>query len=207
MSKHSNFIAIMIFVGLLCLLASCGGKEQPPRTRDEIFRARSELPALYLTLETKQRVIAPAGKSVFVDQASGEVCWRASACNNPDCPGREDDGQPFVFIAPDYGYFAKNDGTLGHNSAKAARHGRQREDCPECLKNRDLGSETVQQRQQYVDWVRPYELPEAIAGGKELDEELKRRNTMDRRHRVSKPTPPDPSQQPTRADPGTRPSG
>jgi hypothetical protein len=205
MSKPLNTTAAVVFAGLLCLLASCSS-EEPPRTSDEIFNARSELPAVYFTFETKQKVLAPASKGVFVDEKSGEVCWLASACNNPDCPAKQADGEPFLFIAPDYGYFRKDDGTLGHDPKKAAAHKMQPEDCPECRKKRNLRSETSAQRQQYIDWVRPYVLPETTDKMKELDEELKRRKRLDRGHRVPKPTVIDPSHKPTPADPSTRPA-
>ena len=144
------------------------------------------LPRLYLTAQTHKRVKAPAHKGVFVDEASGEICWPARACYAPNCPGRAADGEPLVFIAPDPGVYVKPDGTFGYDPARASPD-KNSGACPECLKGRNLATETDQQRQRYINWVRPYVLPETARRLEELDEERKRRLEELKRRKQRKP--------------------
>jgi len=207
MVRHGrSLVAALLLGGLVCLLSACSKEPPPPLSRDEIFRQRLELPALYLTAKTHKRVIAPMSKGMFVDAETGEICWPALACNNPDCPGRKA-GEPFVFIEPDAGSYVKPDGSIGYDPARAAAE-RVVGPCPQCAKIRDPRTETNAQRQQYISWVRPYVLPETAERMKQLDEELHRRVLFERRQ----PTPPAEDKspavdgpQPTRADPATRP--
>ncbi len=194
----------------LPLLASCSRSEPPPPpSRDEIFRQRLDLPALYFTAKTHKRVIAPASKGLFVDEQTGEVCWPALVCNNPECPGRQGD-EPLLFIEPDAGVYAKPDGTIGYDRARAAAGRSAVAGCPACLKRRKLQKETPEERARYVSWVQPYVLPETAARLKELDELLQRRIALDRRQRVAVPfsanrPADDDGPQPTPADPAMRP--
>lgn len=176
----------LIAACLLCLLASCRS-EEPPRLREEVFRERLELPRLYFTAETRKRVRAPAGKGVFVHEESGEICWPALVCNAPDCPGRTADGKPFVFIAPDPCICIKPDGTLGYDPARASLDKNPSGACPECLKIRNLSTETDQQRRRYIEWVRPYVLPETARRLKELEEEQQRRREQLQQRKQRKP--------------------
>ena len=198
---------LLVIVGA-CLLSSCGS-ETPPRTRDEIFRERMQLPALYFTAQTHQRVIAPADKGLFVHEPTGELCWPALVCNNPDCPGRKAN-EPLLFIEPDMGVYVKADKTIEYDATRARAATGAAGPCPACAKLRRPASEPPAQRQQYVDWVRPYVLPETAAAGAKLDEELRRRIRYERSRqkvppadRDAAPVPSGP--QPTRADPATKP--
>lgn len=199
---------LLLAVAGTCLLSSCGG-EAPPRARDEIFRERMELPALYFTAQTHQRVIAPMDKGVFVHESTGELCWPALVCNNPNCPGRKAD-EPLLFIEPDMGVYVKADKTIGYDAARARAVAGAAGPCPACAKLRRPASETPAGRQQYIDWVQPYVLPETAAAGAKLDKELQRRIRFERSRqkaprpdREAAPAPSGP--QPTRADPATRP--
>jgi hypothetical protein len=209
MSKHRWPNRLLPIAAALSLLASCSKSEPPPPSRDEIFQERLELPALYFTAKTHRRVIAPARKGLFIDAQTGEVCWPALACHNPDCPGRKGD-EPLLFIEPDAGVYAKPDGTIGYDQARAAAQRSVVAGCPECLKKRNLKAETPERRARYVSWVKPYVLPETAARLAELDELLQHRIALDRRQRVAVPfterePPPDGGPQPTPADPTTRP--
>lgn len=147
--------------GSLLLLAGCGGE---PRTTDDIFREEMELPSLYLTVKTQTRVTAPAGKGTFIDKATGEAAWPALACQNPNCPGRGANGEPVLFI--DAG------------SASSTRDGAPAVEtygcCPACMKGVNWKSLSAAERQKYVNWVKPYELPESAKRRAELAEERKR---------------------------------
>jgi hypothetical protein len=209
MSKRCRWIRLLPLVAALPLLASCGQSEPPPSTRDEIFRERLALPAVYFTAKTHKRVIAPASKGLFVDEQTGEVCWPALACHNPDCPGRSG-GEPLLFIEPEAGVYAKPDGTIGYDRARATTNQSVVAGCPACLKKRRPQTETPEQRARYVSWVKPYVLPETAARLAELDELLQRRIALDRRQRVAVPfsaqePPADDGPRPTPADPVTRP--
>jgi hypothetical protein len=174
-------------VALLGCLASCSKKEEPvPRSRDEIFKQRLTLPALYLTAPSHKRIIAPAGLALFTkDKETGEMIWPALYCTNPDCPGRRE-GEPLLFIEPDAGFA-----------------------CPQCVAKRNRATESAEVRQQYINWVRPYVLPETAKKLKELDAELQNRIEYERLHRVApileNPHPIHGGPQPTKADPATRP--
>jgi hypothetical protein len=208
MSKRCWANRLLPIAAALPLLASCSKSEPPPPSRDEIFQERLALPAVYFTAKTHKRVIAPASKGLFIDEQTGEVCWPALACHNPDCPGRKGD-EPLLFIEPDAGVYAKPDGTIGYDRARAAKQSVVA-GCPECLKKRNLSAETPEQRARYISWVKPYVLPETAARLAELDELLQRRIALDRHKRVAVPftekePPPDDGPQPTPANPATRP--
>ena len=210
MPRRWWLICALLVAGPLCLLVSCK-KETPPRTREEIFQERMALPARYFSAKTHQRVIAPAGKGIFVDEETGEICWPALVCNNPDCPGRQGD-EPLLFIEPDSAYYVKPDGTVGYDAARAKAERHRAGPCPECARKRDPRTETAEQRQRYIDWVKPYVLPDTAARMKQLDEEFQRRIRMERSQRTAFPigegksTSADEGPQPTPADPSTRPA-
>ena len=62
--------------GLFCLIMTyaVGCSNQPPRSRDEIFSEKQNLPGLYLTNKTHTRVLAPKSKGTFVDAGTQEEC-------------------------------------------------------------------------------------------------------------------------------------
>lgn len=132
------------------LLAGCGGDDI--RSSEDIFEEQLSLPAVYLTEKTHQRIVAPQRKGKFIDEKTGETCWRALTCLNPQCPRQPDGDEPFLFLETD------TEGGL----------------CPKCLTVRNLKTETPKQRQQYVNWTRPYVLPETEKKTKKLEEDRKK---------------------------------
>ncbi len=156
------------------LMAGCGG-EKPPRTLDEIFNEERALPKLYFTAITQKRITAPATIGPFVDKETGEICWPALECINPQCPGRAADGSPFLFISPDNPYVAKPDGTAvpGNPDPKTVRPtGGQ---CPQCFKIRNRNTESAAVKQKYINMVIQHVLPESQARAKELEQERLKR--------------------------------
>jgi hypothetical protein len=157
---------------LLCLLAclllvGCG---REPRTRDEIFQERLSLPQLYLTADSHQQVTASGTKGVFVDADSGEICFRAKECLNPDCPGFSG-GKPVLFFDVDPTKVIQPDGSIGDDASKIDLD--LVAGCPECLRQRKLRTETPEEQQKYIQWSRPHILPETAKREAELDAELK----------------------------------
>lgn len=161
-------------LAVLCLALSACGEAPPPRTSDEIFQERLALPALYFTAQTNQRVIAPGDRGIFVDEKTGEICFRGLACLCPDCPGKNPDGTPFVFAAPDPALIIQADGSIGSDQSKAV-YDETFGQCPRCLETRNLKQETGEQRRQFIDWVQPHVLPENVQRMAELDAELQAR--------------------------------
>lgn len=183
----------MSLVGLsLCAVVfagCCGGDRQPQtRTRDEILQEQSSLPTLYLTQESRKRVTAPKSKGLFVDPDTGELCWKALACQRPDCPGRSADGEPFLFITVDPAMFAEADGTVGFDpTRKGDDDPESRGHCPKCWEQRTPDTETAEQAQQYRDWIVPYVLPSTAARQAELEAELQRRVRRDKHEAIANP--------------------
>lgn len=166
------------FVGVLVLLALAGCQKM--RTLEEIEAEKRELPGIYFTEKTNKEIRAPEAKGLHIDPQTKEICYQPFECTNPDCPGRSPDGKGFIFIhrlaevsvGPDgqiayeqppagmtYAEFAKSKGT--HDRAM----------CPKCLAQRNLQSETDEQRAQYSAWLRPYVLPETAKRRAELEAE------------------------------------
>ena len=163
----------------LIVLQGCGSTPPPkPRTRDQIMGEMISLSQLYLTDKTNQRVIATGGKGRFWDEKTGEVCWPALCCNAPDCPARQADGTPFIFIMPDPGMKSKPDGTVDYD-LNLAKAGRIPWDgfCPRCWEAKNLKALSPAQRQPYIEYVKIYELPESLKRRAELEAELKTWNT------------------------------
>jgi hypothetical protein len=186
--SYRRWLRSALWIGILLGgLPSCSKEDPLPRSRDEIFRQRMELPAVYLTAKSHTRITAPAGRGMFfVDPETGEKCWPALFCTNPGCPGRRD-GEPLLFIEPDANYA-----------------------CPRCAAIRKVAAETEADRQQYINWVRPYVLPETAEKLKQLDAELQKRVEYERIVPVAgtldkQPAPSSDGPQPTKADPALRP--
>lgn len=175
-------VAIVVAAGAL---AGCSRPESLPRTRQEIFNERRSLPTLFLTAETRRRVIAPGDRIVFVDPESGEMCWRAMACRAPNCPGRGPNGEPFLCIEADPTFFRKADGSLGIDPARAKGEPKKLGFCPKCNEIRNPATETEADLEQYAKWVQPYELPENAAKLAALEAEMQRRVELERRHRFT----------------------
>ncbi len=171
----------LLYCALGCVLIGCGG-ETKPRSVEEINAERQTLPGLFITA-SGQRIEAPRDSGVFVDEASGELAWPAYACTNPDCPGRNGE-VPHLFIWSDPRFYVAEDGTLGtrqFNTAQeyrdaAAQAGTDRQPtCNECLKIRNLETETPEEGQKYSEYPRQYVLPATRQRELELDAEHQER--------------------------------
>jgi hypothetical protein len=168
--------AYALALAALVLAAGCGGcaqKEPQPTTTavaDEMFAQRHQLDRLYLTEKTFQKVIRPGNVSApFVDEATGEFCWPALICLNPDCPGQGE--LPYLFIHSDPLV------TLSANSEPVYPDVGPGQDyaqmvldaggfpdptCPACYKAFRQGkSETAAEKSRYLSYVTEYELPES----------------------------------------------
>ena len=174
-------VVIICMIGLGLWLFVFHSTSSAPRSRDEIFREKVNLPALYFTADKKQRVVASGEQGNFVDKDTGEICWRAFECRNPKCPGKAANGGLHLFITPDPAVFLKPDGTLGFDEKKAneAVHSGKVGGCPECLKIRNLKSESPATRESYASFVQTHVLPETTKRLKELEEEYKRSVELD----------------------------
>jgi hypothetical protein len=142
---------VALGLAVLCL-AGCGRSRT--RSPDEILIEKRGLPRLFLSAKTHTRVIAPKSKGMFTDPATGEECWPALECTNPDCPGRHGD-EPALFISYDV----------------SASQG-----CPACAKKRNVKTESASEKARYLKFVQPYELPEVRERLLALEEEYKLAN-------------------------------
>ena len=154
------------------------------RSRDEIFREKISLPTLYLTEKTGQRIFLQKKLDYFLDEKTGEICWRALECQNPDCPAKAADGNLYLFTIPEPGVFLKPDGSLGFDDDVASRSAQLGKvaGCPECMKKRNLESELPIIREQYADYVQPHVLPENKKRLEKLNAEYKRRVESENRN-------------------------
>ena len=157
-------------LAIVAAVVFAGCRNEPrPKTLDELFEEERQLPAIYITADSNKQITAPGDKGVFVDEETGELAWRAKTCINPDCPAKKTAGEePFLFIAPDPAIVANPDGTLGYDRSRVDMADNNFGNCPECLKIRDLKSETDKDRQRYSNWAISYELPESAKRREEL---------------------------------------
>jgi len=160
-------VAGLAVVGVVLWFFVFRSTPSAPRSKDEIMREIATLPVLFLTEKTKRKVTGPADPINFVDKETGEICWRARACHNPDCPEKSSDGTPHLFISPNPAVFLEADGTFGFDMQKAGNDPTMGA-CPECLKNRNLGRESKFTKKKYADWVKPYTSPKSENRQKEL---------------------------------------
>ena len=143
--------------------AEHGGEQPPePRTRMEIYDEDMALPRLFLT-QSGARVIGAGNLRSHRDPQTGEECWPAMGCYNPECPQRDADGEPFAF--------------LDNAASDIGRH------CPACRELRDVANETPLDRNRWARWVRPHELPETAARRRELTEQRRQRIAWERANR------------------------
>jgi hypothetical protein len=173
-----------VAVVLLAMFGGCTKSPPPTRSSDEIFSERMELPALYLTKGGK-KISTASGKGPFVDVESGEIAWPALACNRPDCPGRSPVGEPFLFFSPDPAMFVTREGSIGFDIERAKNAPAEAGLCPECLKQRNLANESLDQQQQFRNWVAPYVLPETVERLAQLEAERKRRARRDKHEAIT----------------------
>ena len=123
-----------------------------PRLMHDIVIERLNVNQLYLTVKTHKEVIAPAKLMTPLDPETGERCFRALTCRNPDCPGKDmaRGERPYLFVPP----------TI-HSPVQ----------CPACAAAHDPATRTLAERAQYRAWVKPYRLPESAARLQQLDAE------------------------------------
>ena len=180
-----NRIRQPLFVGLVIFSAcslGCQG-DAKPRSLEEIKQDQLSLPALYLTHEDHDEVIAPSDKGdVIVDESLGKLAFRAWTCNNPECPGKKPPNQrPLLFIWHDPLYFIDDQGAVNYdpvpNRAEVIveRGGLLEPTCPECLKIRDRAKETPEVAQKYRDWCQQYVLPQSAKRAEQLKLEVQAR--------------------------------
>lgn len=178
---------------LLLGLTSCGAKPPPRlRTPAEIEAARRQVPTMYLTGKSQKKVMAPINAGLFVDKDTGEICWPAYYCTNPQCPGKAlgTDGDPFVFahvdpfveVGPD-GQFRRIEIADYKNvyNEMRKRGGFGEPTCPKCLDirspasidatNKSANRQAYQERVSYRAWIKPYYPPETQRHFAELDNE------------------------------------
>lgn len=171
-------VRTILILALLTVVAGCSGKVSRPRSRDDIARDRLMVDTLFITKDG-QRVSQPMNpyQAVVVDAAAGTLAWPAWQCNNPDCPGRQADGTPFLFPCPDPFKSVKPDGTIITRQPNFPAEQKLFDDfatqkCPACLEKRTPASESKQQAQQYKDWCQPHVTRKAAKRIAELDREL-----------------------------------
>jgi hypothetical protein len=174
--------AVWHVVTVLAVLVACGcsGRQARPRNHTDIAYDRLRVDTLFIAKDGR-KVVQPMNKDgvVVIDAAAGALGWPAWQCNNPDCPGRQADGTPYVFPWPNPFIGVNPDGTLVTRQPNMPAERKvfdefATQNCPACKERRSLASESPQQRQQYKDWCQPHELPSAAKQRMELDKELQR---------------------------------
>ena len=111
---HLDIRGWLTAISLTCvlLMPGCSGCNQnnSPRTRDDIFNDQMAVETLYFT-EDGDQVLAPGStRGMVVDEASGKLAHAAWQCNNPNCPGRGPEGEPYQFALPDPFAYIDEDG-------------------------------------------------------------------------------------------------
>lgn len=169
----SRALAIM-----LVLLAGCGDNSPPVRDSETIFQEQQELDGLYFTRSGKP-VSTTLNRGIFLDVDSGEICFPAVACYNPDCPEGSPE-EPYLFFIDDPSVMLSADGKLDIDmnaeirSSDPAVEALLAGHCPACLGTRKPGQESRTDWDDYSRFVRPYMPPETRAKMRELDQERKR---------------------------------
>jgi hypothetical protein len=170
---------LLALIGCVALVG-CGEE----RSLEDIEKEKRSLDVLYMTTETGKEIVAPNDKGVFVDEKTGELCFPAYVCMNPDCPGEKKGDRPFVFIHNDVLLKPGPDGKPVRNEIPPGKDpvthikslgGFLNPTCTACWKIRKPRTETPAQRQQYIEWAQPYNSPETAKRLVELEEEYQRR--------------------------------
>ena len=160
----------------LVMVAGC----TKPRALEEIEAEQRALPVLYLTEKSMAEVHAPADAGLFVDKATGELCYRAYECRNPDCPGKGSGDKPHLFIHRDVLVSVDASGEISWSQIPAgqnpqdyirAQGGYMAPTCPKCAELRDLDNESDADRQKYQQFIELHEIPETAARREELEAE------------------------------------
>ncbi|MCE9551974.1 MAG: HEAT repeat domain-containing protein [Planctomycetes bacterium] len=191
-------IGCLVGIVLLNSLLGCGSQQSTnlspksknsPPTSDAIFQQQRQLDKLYLTERTHKRVIRSGNVSVpFVDEDTGELCWPALVCVNPDCPGKGQDGAPSLFIHNDPLVKAGSDGVPVYpNIAPGQDYAQMVADaggfpdavCPACYEKFRRGkTETPEEKDRYAGFVTEHELRESAQQRGELERQTLALNIM-----------------------------
>ncbi|MFT5128977.1 MAG: hypothetical protein ACI8W8_002597 [Rhodothermales bacterium] len=172
---------------VIASLAGCGGDPPAPREAEVIFQEQQTLDGLYFTRSGK-RVTAPLNNGIFLDSESGEICFPAVACHNPECPDGSST-EPHLFIIDDPSVVLTADGRVGTNmnaeirSSEPAVEALLTGHCPACIGSRDLTRESRAEWDDYSRFVRPYMPPETQSKMRRLDAERKRSESEARRRK------------------------
>ena len=167
------------------VLAGCG-KE---RSIQEIEKEMRSLDTLYLTTESGKEITAPTTKGVFVDKETGELCYPAYMCANPNCPGKKSGDRPFLFIHRDVFLRAGPSGEVVRDEIPQnkdpieiikSRGGFSAPTCPACWELRKGKSETSAQKQQFIEWARPYISPKTATRMEKLEKEYQQQRKKSR---------------------------
>ena len=178
MIRHLRTRGIALLIVTASVFAVSCKEQRPPRTRADIFQARLKVDTLYLT-EDGEEIIAPGNSDRVIVTETGKLAWPAWECQNSSCPGRSNDGSPFLFPWPDPfksaegGQIKVRQPLTAQDDKLMANFSEQK--CPKCLEVRDLDKETEEQRQQYKNWVQPHVTASAAEQLQALDEELQER--------------------------------
>lgn len=160
------------------------GCQRAERSITEIEAEMRALDVLYLTADSGREVRAPATRGIFVDEATGELCFPAYQCGDPDCPGRKAEDRPFLFVHRDVMLRAGPDGAVVRDAFPAgqdpvafirSRGGFPDPTCPAC-RERPGGRPDAVGGARDADWVQPYTLPETAARRSQLEEEYQRKS-------------------------------
>lgn len=163
-------LPIFAWGALLLTLSACGGAASLPRTTTTIAEERLQLPGLFLTASGKKKQ-APLKSGPFVDAESKEIFWPALECTNPKCPGRDTEGNPFLFVHPSPGASVGTEGKIVFQKVDPSQY--RSPECPECLKQRTPTTETPAERAEFLRYVQPHTLPETAEKKKQLDAEAR----------------------------------
>lgn len=195
-------------IAILVTLLGCGLRESAvadpkeenrKQAADAIFEKRHQLDKLYLTERTRKRIIRSGKVSVpFVDQEAGELCWPALTCVNPQCPGKGQDGFPYLFVHSDPLIKVGSDGLPAYPQIPAGQDYAQMvadaggfpdAACPACYEKFRRGkSETPEEKDRYAGYVVEYELRESADQRGELDRQALALHTTTTSQSVGTPT-------------------
>lgn len=162
-AKGEGLLPLWLAAGVL-LVAGCGRSEPPP-TLQSMYDEERSLPALYIEPNTGERVTVAGDHWAYPQD--GKLFWPALTCTNPECPaagGKE----PVLFTSNDPAVSLNADGTINEGGPGRKPRNKHAGQCPECLKTRNLASETEADRQRYLEFVQPYVLPETAQRRAEL---------------------------------------
>ena len=176
--RHTTVFQLTALV-MVCSLPGCSGcgGYDPPRTRDEIAADQIAVDTIYFKQDGTQFHAPGTKRGMIVDDA-GQLAHAAWQCNNAECPGRGDEGSPYLFPSADPFAYVDETGQPAIRQPETEADFKLFEDfierkCPKCLEIRQLDSETDQQRQQYQGYLVRHVTSKAEQQLAELEAEMK----------------------------------